>query len=593
MAERTVTYRLKILQDSANGAQAQAFGKAVVAAEKQAAKERVQTVEEAERKKTEATAREEQRRRRDAEQNAKEIWRMRVQYMKDEERKINDLAKAYEAYTAQQVRGKEAIKSAFFEGTESVARFGRGFAALGLIGEENTEKLLKGLVVVQGTFDLVVGGVKTWQAVSKAVEGYRAIVVATAAAEQAARSRNIALINAEIGAEARLGAARAASGGASSVGGAGGLAGLGRFASPLGVGLAIGGTAIGIASDARGYSNYFNSFTSDSVNDSLAGINWGIISDTARERVSRNNLGRAQGRFNTQYDMEESVRGMTTARVGMADDIFGARVGGANDRIGSASTSAEKLNSILEKRRMIAEEIAAQSSEVARNDIEQQAFSERIARLGQLETSALGEQLTIRRQIADERKKDAQERVQSSEKELDLVKQRIGAEQNSLLTAKERFGQLSKAEQQELIAIKTKADAEGSASLTRSERAKLRGVGLSSTNEMARFGDIQDANAAGFDQFFGAEEQAALGSSERQRKQIEVRLQDERKLLVEVQRDDTTLINQAVASLNEALDRRDKQLIATFQQRFEGQIRDNARANARNSEARIQSSGGR
>lgn len=56
--------------------------------------------------------------------------------------------------------------------TEGVSRLGRGIATLGLLSEENSEKLLKGFIKIQSVFDMVTGGIKVFTTLREAGRDY-------------------------------------------------------------------------------------------------------------------------------------------------------------------------------------------------------------------------------------------------------------------------------------------------------------------------------------------------------------------------------------------------------------------------------------
>lgn len=112
------------------------------------------------------------------------------QALKQEEAaRKNTLASAraeHDRLTGVVATGNERMISGLQASTESAARLGRGIAMLGLIGEEDTKKILDGLVKVQAAFDIFVGGTNLVRHLSTAYKGYRTAIDATAAAQKIA-----------------------------------------------------------------------------------------------------------------------------------------------------------------------------------------------------------------------------------------------------------------------------------------------------------------------------------------------------------------------------------------------------------------------
>lgn len=98
------------------------------------------------------------------------------------------VAKAYQEHESAVARGKAAeaaLLGAFNQTTEGVLKLGRGFVMLGLVGEEDTKKVVAGLLKVQGAIDIVKGGLNLWQGLSSIVDKYRASVEAAEKAQKA------------------------------------------------------------------------------------------------------------------------------------------------------------------------------------------------------------------------------------------------------------------------------------------------------------------------------------------------------------------------------------------------------------------------
>lgn len=136
--------------------------------------------------------------------------------LKIEEREMATLLRQQETATKKAASATDQFFGRLAQTGESVARFGRGLATLGVLGEDSTEKLIKGLAKVQAGFDLFVGAIQTIRNVQKAMEALKTITTASAAAKElenqaAARAATqSAAVTAALGAEAAAASAAAA-----------------------------------------------------------------------------------------------------------------------------------------------------------------------------------------------------------------------------------------------------------------------------------------------------------------------------------------------------------------------------------------------
>ncbi len=233
------------------------------------------------RSEREAAAKEQEKAEKDAlrglERQAKEADRLASQTSRaaakaaqDESRQIQSIEKERERALGRAAASTDKFYERVASATEGVARFGRGLATLGVLGEDSTDSLIRGLAKVQAGFDVFVGGVKFIRDAQKAIEAWRAASTAATLAQQlsGAASSKAAVQSAELtaalaaekvaadaaaAAQTRLAAARAAS----TVAGAGkgaaglisGMGGLGSLLTGLG---GLGGLGGGLAGAGGG-----------------------------------------------------------------------------------------------------------------------------------------------------------------------------------------------------------------------------------------------------------------------------------------------------------------------------------------------------
>lgn len=150
------------------------------------------------------------------------------------------MASAIEGYEAKSEAMTRSSSRKMIEMGSSVLQVGQGIATLGVLSEDTTEKMLKGLIKVQGGFMILQGLGKGYLDLSEAAHGY------AEAAKAAAKAQEL-LATSRVGVGVATGAATAggaaASAGASAAGAAGGTAVAGAGAG-LGI-AALAKTALG------------------------------------------------------------------------------------------------------------------------------------------------------------------------------------------------------------------------------------------------------------------------------------------------------------------------------------------------------------
>lgn len=149
---------------------------------------------------------------------------------KKQEQAIARLERQQEAAAGKLRAAAGQMRESYERATEGVLKLGRGITALGLVGEEDTKKILEALLKVQGVIDLTRGGIDIYRSLSGAAEAYRNRVLAVAAAEKVAAAAR---------AVTGVGGLAGSAGGVA--GAAGNLSGLGTAAG--GASLAVGGLA--------------------------------------------------------------------------------------------------------------------------------------------------------------------------------------------------------------------------------------------------------------------------------------------------------------------------------------------------------------
>jgi len=198
----------------------------------------------------------------------------------------------------------------------------------------------------------------------------------------------------------------------------------------------------------------------------------------------------------------------------------------------------------------------------------------------ELERKRLGllrEEYTIQQQIGDAKLTSAQESLQSAKDELQTMQQILQAEENRLLTAKERFGALSNEEQASLIGLKRRADQEGFGSLSREEQARLASVGTRSVQEQVSQARLRQAEQAGFSTVFGEQEREKIRRSRQQIASQRLEVDAQTEVVVNIKQD-----NQQILSSIKQQIRQGTQLLAPMIQKLVQQELQQAKRELRN-----------
>ena len=494
------------------------------------------------------TAREAQQAGREREKAARDAARGSVAAAREQERAAVSAGRAQERAAQQAARAQDQLiarhsraarqmevanrrmERSFLTVTHGALGLARGVAIAGLAGEENTEKLLKGLMAVEGVYGIVSSGM----AISR---GTRGLTRAFAARRAAAGG---------------MGAAGAGAVGAAGAGAVGAAGVLPLLAGAAALTAAFVGTAAVINGDFR-----------TSLVDVSRGLRqwlqeWWSGNDAAKKRAQRN-VGRQD-----RWEMEgrwaatnEAVR-----RAELEDRYEQARLGGSivpgysdvnRIRAGTAPESgAIGLSQNLATWRVAEEE--RRTSAIRRQELGRQAattatgpgYYQQVITADENQLAALTkirdlekERLSINQSILRDKINQTQQASAAAAAERDVLRQ-------SRMSAMERFGQMTPAEQRQLIRIKEKADRGGATgeNLTRQERMQLRGLGLKSTTEIAERGDVAAARKGGFEAHFGQMEQVTA-------MKLDVAVQAQNQLTVKLESDARKMAEQMVPVLQE------------------------------------------
>lgn len=434
---------------------------------------------------------------------------------------------------------------------ESTGKVARGVALFGLAGEENTEKLVQGLLKVQGAFDLLTGGVKLIKNINAAYEAYRASVVVAAAAQRAASANNVQAIAAETvatdalaSARARAAAAGIASRNAGAAGGIGNAVGgaAGSAITGAGGGIAgsiatkVGASAVGgsgaIAAGAGLAALATTAFALKSSFESLGeavdnGVSGGAAAGSYTETVGgsiynpaaygimameglgdliqgneRNSFAEWRGGAEKSAALDSQLVNTRADRIQQQErDTFKLEnlFSQLNDTLGSmepfGADTGERAASLAERR----ETLESRSGEIlsTAGDVDSDAQEQAALQLEQVRMGLLQEEFQLRKEIRDERIQEANESLAASREELSNAQESLRIAEDELKTTEQSV----KAEQERLMTAKerfgamSKADQQEVIRIKR--KAETEGIESLEREEISRLGQVgtDDAQA--------------------------------------------------------------------------------------------------
>jgi hypothetical protein len=675
-AERDVVYRLKVVADGANAAswnsvrqgeksvseaieartrvQESAKDKSIAAsmAETKARLEGLkQTVagwkeEQQAREKSFASERAQAEMRkqfsREAADEDKRRFDSSIRYASTQQRALDDASRSHERALGQMKAAHGQLKEGLQGTAEGFGRIVTGITMLGFAGDKNLEKLLEKLALVQGGMNLLMGGVTIYTSLTKAIEGYRAAVIATDAAQRALAAGSVGsgalriggstfATTAAAGAAGGMGSGALATGGAAA--GGGGLAAAGSAVAPFAAaaaalaavaaaGVSVVETFHDIRNNGLGGGSKVGGF-----NDTVAGgINsfeaWGrrMIGwkrsknpddwdDTdqmmdSEDRVARREKANVRDRENIQR--QEAFRNAFDAAVGKrqslgqelldkqhANDLYGLGRMPDNEKVGRALELGWKEQSLRQDLKAKRDKGGLTSSESGAIDSDLTASLDR-------ERKLVEEREAAERRIMQVKIDSARKAIEGAETELHTVQEMINARENALKTGAERFGDMKPQEQALAIDAMTKARREGFGSLNRDQRAAI--------GQLSDFADVRRARSesaiADAERAFGGGEKGRrelnnlfgrgdLEATEDLRKRagaLEVSIRDNRKLEVELKTSDDNIVSSVTEQVRELMKERDEitdQKIRQAVEQLRGEISRSRGAVLRDEAARV------
>lgn len=542
---------------------------------------------------------------------AKEIKRRETMQTDSMERLINQHESAQN-----RMQNAERVRA------EGLASMGRGVASMveslammGVLSEDNTEALLRQVIVVKTLSTAAQGALDIYKGWHKAMVAYESAVKAAAVAEAALASARAASAAAGgatfksdgFGGVVQVGGAAAANQGAAALAPA--ISGLtvSAMALPAAIAAALAGTvgAIAMATNAGGFRDWAaNQMGKAGIGDPDSWSGWAIgmssysgitgviegiggIESTAslqrnafaeREQAERmqaqrqaglDQFARHDGAAQDQFEIQRQIRQRNQANQAMIASM-------ADPETRQAMTYQQleqAMNRMQQTRQMIAGADAMNPGMMqhAEQQRAQQAQIEAIEHVIALRKQAL----SLEQQASQESMRAAQAETRELENQLAIEKQKFDQAEQRLMSAKERFGSLDEATQRQTISAMQKA--RQGQDLSREERSLLRAVGTEQAGGYARSGDLAAADAAGFDQFFGSGERQQMQSATAEQSRLKLEVEAKRALEVKITTDIDALTKNVMDAVEGLLDEQDE-LIEQKLRRW-GEERGNQRNN--------------
>ena len=446
------------------------------------------------------------------------------------------------------VTSAEQMGERFNSLTSDALRFARGLAIVGVSSEENMEKFARGLAKVVGYTDVIGGSIGMMIRLSRIMRDYTTYTEAAAAAQTALAAAERARAGSAVAGAAGSAGSRVVGGVAAGVtGGAvgsGGIAAVGSALAPVGAVVAViasWGTVLGeLVEITSGSAKKLESATGRIAQAEVSAAGAFLhFSSTLHDVASAGWLGGIWGTIAEKVTWEKKTERMKEATTARRADLAAREQ--RDKAIGGA----------------YAQGISSGVIDMSPDDAKQHGEQAYLAALDRAITKRR-EELDVAEKSGRARLDIERELLQSSEKQLQIHKNILEATQGKLTSAKERFGQMSVAEQQRLISIKTKADR--GLELSREERSVLRGVGLEESIGIARRGDLAAADRAGFDRVFGKTERETIATATANIEAAQFNINDQRDIIVKIEKNNEAMAERIVGKVTKLLNERDAEL---------------------------------
>ncbi len=384
---------------------------------------------------------------------------------------------------------QQKLEKALLASAGGAIALAKGLAQVGLAGEKDAEKLLQGLVAIEGAFGVIKGGLGILSNIKKAQDAYTASVAATAVAQRAA------------GVAGAVGGAASAGGGLASAGMA--LAG-GPVGIAVGAIVAAGTAALYFANETRKAAEEQEKKRVEQAKERQAMLR--------QEREDRAEVGRVSQAHTEATDDIQSRRqarrdAATAGRsLGPADEDAAANqqaIWRAQVALLANNRERDQITARARKATTHAE-IQENSSDEIRNKQEREAIAKRLLDLEKQREQIVKQQGQYAHQMA-------QEQLDLQKQQLQTARQRIQEEEDKLKSAEEKFAEL--APFQAARAAEAARKARAGQDLNEDDRKLIRDAGLGDIDDSVRAGLQTDtsrrARANGFEDLPGVAEMRA------------------------------------------------------------------------------------
>ena len=458
-----------------------------------------------------------QKMQRNTEKTEREALKKRLELYKEEKAKREALAeKAAATYERAQMRQAVAtreFREALSNTLGGIQSITRGMVTMGVLGEDSADKLHRGLLKVYAVMDIFQGGITTINHLSRAMSQYR-IMTDLAAKSQLALAAATKATQAAGAVGAAAGTASATGGaavGSAAAGAAGGAVGAGAASAFGAVRAAISANAVllkaaGVAAAAdiaaaagvylasHAIANIGNNKVGG-FNDRWGGSGWNPFTKTIRlatgddRRLNASNasLARAQDARSAIQERGAELEQQMLSAMQEQQRILGERIDEEKtifDLKTATLTNDQKISAITKAEAKERREIANYRRRASQDEFNDGQTFMALAEKHQARLKELAAQRgDIEREIAQRKAQTAREALNAAKQELDKVTDRIKAEQQAYMSAQERFGFLSRDQQQAALGALVKARRGGS--LSSEELGSLQSLGTGEAGRLA------------------------------------------------------------------------------------------------------------
>ncbi len=379
---------------------------------------------------------------------------------------------------------QQKLEKALLASAGGAIALAKGLAQVGLAGEKDAEKLLQGLVAIEGAFGVIKGGLGILSNIRKAQDAYTASVAATALAQKAAAVAGVA----------------GAAGSAAAGGGGLAAAGAALVGGPVGIAVtgivAAGAAALYFANETRKAAEEQEKKRVERAKNNERETDEGISRTaqiTGGRRADEDALSAAKAELAAMRNSRLSGNPMREGDVASAQATAMA-----------AKLSERMANALSERQVLLNKQKTGTDADAQGTAAYFAANAKEIESLGRQQLDLKRQEFAIAKQQQQTAQQMAREQLDLQKQQLQTARQRIQEEEDKLRSAEEKFANL--APDQAGRAVEAARKARSGERLTDADRKSLEESGIGSVDDSVRAGAQADSarrvKELGGDEFF-------------------------------------------------------------------------------------------